>query len=96
MPIETTGVTGSTVWGGPVGAVRQHVSGKHYELAICNGRGAGFDMARIASSMHGMTRQTAPAWVDVGSAGLCPGAGLSEQDPGIAKVMHSAYPGQYC
>jgi len=55
----------------------------------------GFDMAGVAGSTRRMTRQTTPAWADVRLVGLYPGAGSSEQDSGIAEVMHSAYPGQH-
>jgi len=72
MPIVTARITGSAVWGGPAGAVRQHVSDGHYELTICNGRNAGFDMAGVTDGMRGVTMQTNSAWADVGSVGLYP------------------------
>ena len=59
------------------------------ELTVYNGRNAGFYTAGVADGMRGVTRQTDPAWADVRSAGLYPIAGSSEQDSGIAEVMHS-------
>jgi len=49
----------------------------------------------VTDSMRGVTRQTNPARVDVGSVGLYPIAGSSKQDSGIAEVMYTTHPGQY-
>jgi len=51
--------------------------------------------ARVTNGAARVARQTDPASVDVGSEGLYPIAGSSEQDFGIADVMFSAQPGQY-
>ena len=55
-------------------------------------------MAGVADGARRVTRWMDSAWADVESVGLYPVAGSSKQDSGIAKVMHSAHPGQrqYC
>jgi len=56
------------------------VSDRHYELTVCNGGNARFNMAGVADSTRGVTRQIDPASADVRSAGLYPIGGSSEQD----------------
>jgi len=52
--------------------------------------------ARVADSAHGHTRQTAPAWADVGLVELYPSAVSLQPDLGIAQARQSAYFGQHC
>jgi len=88
-------VAESAAWGGLASAVRQHVSDGCYELTARNGGNTGLDVAKVASGMRGVTRQTGHAWADVRLVGLYPIFGSSKQDSGITEVTHSAYPGQY-
>jgi len=48
----------------------------------------------VIDSACGYTRQTAPAWVDVGSGELYPGARSLQPDFGITEARQSAYLGQ--
>ena len=66
------------------------------ELAADSGGGTRFDMAGVAGSTHGFTKQTTPARADVRSAEQYSSAGPSEHDSGIAEAMHSAYLRQCC
>jgi len=79
-PIDMAGIAGPATRGSLAGAARQCMSDEHYEPAACNGRGAGFDLAGVSNNIRGVTRQIDTAWADVGSAGLYPIAGSSEQD----------------
>jgi len=55
------------------------------------------DPAGVTDSTRGTIRQTASAWVDVGSTGLYPGARPSEQeDSSITEAMHPSYLRQHC
>ena len=71
----------------PAGVVKQHASDGHYEPTIRSGINAGFDTVSVADGARIVARQINPAWVDVGSAGLYPVAGSSEQASGIAEMM---------
>ena len=77
VPYDRAGVSRCAVWGSEAGTVKQRVSGKHFEPAAHNSSHARFVMASVADSTHAHTRQTASAWVDVGSAELYSSAGIS-------------------
>jgi len=88
VPIGTTRVARFAAWGG-------HSSDGCYEPTVRSGINAGFDTAGVADGVRRVTRQADPAWVDIWLMGLYPFPGSSEQDSGIAEVMHSNHPGQY-
>jgi len=65
VPLDRAKVAGCTVWDGQARVVRQCVSYEHFEPATRNGGCARFNVAGVANSTRGYTKQTAPASADV-------------------------------
>jgi len=84
-------VRGRVGWTGQAIATGPREPGGHVELTAPDGRRAGIDMARVASSNVDTASRTPSVWAGVELAKLYTGVGTSYMDDGITGIPQSVY-----